>query len=62
MEDALGDDDELEEDAAKEVDKVLFELTAGNVLFLLRICVIRSALALSDTESGLSHSMSKTSN
>lgn len=29
LEDALGDDDELEDDAAEEVDKVLFELTAG---------------------------------
>ncbi|MEM8488348.1 MAG: Snf7 family protein [Bacteroidota bacterium] len=34
LEDALGDDDELEDDAQEEVDKVLFELTAG-LLFVL---------------------------
>lgn len=34
LEDALGDDDELEGDAQEEVDKVLFELTAG-LLFSL---------------------------
>ncbi|KAF6017551.1 Vps24 [Bugula neritina] len=31
LEDALGDDDELEEDVQNEVDKVLFELTAGEI-------------------------------
>lgn len=34
LEDALGDDDELEDDAAEEVDKVLFELTAGKVILV----------------------------
>lgn len=29
LDEALGDDDELEDDAQEEVDKVLFELTAG---------------------------------
>jgi len=31
LDEALGDDDELEDDAQEEVDKVLFELTAGEI-------------------------------
>ena len=42
LDDAL-DDDELEDDAQEEVDKVLFELTAGtytNMLALVPVCLV----------------------
>jgi len=48
LEDALGDDDELEEDVQNEVDKVLFELTAGELyLFSVQISFNTIFLVLS---------------
>ena len=37
LEDALGDDDESEDAAQEEIDKILFELTAGLLLYSTHI-------------------------
>jgi charged multivesicular body protein 3 len=39
MESALGDDEELDEAADNEVDKVLYELTAGTLVIMIMIAI-----------------------